>query len=203
MSKNSGSKTNKKNGSVCTFIMLRGDREGLPCNNPCRGDRCKYHNDKRKKYVDKKNKSKRKKNGQTKYAKLIRSCKTSTKIENLLQNINSRGLNVRVTVNSLIQHRSAIQNVIDSEFEVFIKLKEKINDDKKLFGKYIDKYPTQVLTRKKNGESVWEEVTYTDEQKKKMIQKISVLNEKILEYTKRSKIYKKCIGILEKRREEE
>ncbi len=198
------SKTNKKNGSFCTFIMLRGEREGKKCNNPCRGDRCKYHNEKRQKYIAKQNKSKQRKGNKDTHKKILRKCKTIN-IKNLgayLLKMGLRQKRIECIARDMIYHSRALNNVLNIESERLTEMKTKCNAQE-LYGPYKSKYPIDQLVRDKDGESSWVPIEYKPseiEKFKKRLAEILKKKEPLITKLKQSRQY---INILEKRQAEE
>ena len=159
------SKTSKKNGKFCTFIMLRGDREGEECKNPCRGDRCKYHNEKRQKYLAKQNKKKQKNNNKDAHKKILRKCKTINikNLESYLFKMGQRHKRIEYITKELIYHIRAIQNVLNIESERLTKMKTKY-DAQELYGPFKNKYPTDECVVDENGISSWKPIEYSSKQ---------------------------------------
>lgn len=173
------SKTSKKNGNLCSYIMLRGDREGEECKNPCRGNRCKYHNEKRQTYLKKKNKQKQRKNNKDSHKKMIRKCKTINmkNLDTYLLKVETRHKRLEYVAKEIIYHMRALQNVLNIESERLANMKQKYNTHE-LYGPYKDKYPTDKLIRNDKGESVFVPIEYESSELEKFKKRLDSLQKR-------------------------
>lgn len=120
------SKTNKS----CSYVLLKGKREGELCGRPCRGDLCGDHNKNKKEYSKKYYKKKNDKRGKMTHKQKIRRLQMCT--INKLPSLNYCGLRIKgieEAAKELIMRILGIGIIADPE-NYEHKLEEKIKRDR-------------------------------------------------------------------------